>query len=105
MLSIRRLFKNNGQCKRLRCPKSDIYYGLKNYPGGIDELIGKFHPHIHNALVKEGLNILLDKFSSPEQIGSRFVADFMEITDPEDRAALQRDVFERVAFLRKGLEL
>lgn len=83
----------------------DIYYCLKNNPGGMDELIVKFHPHIHNALIKEGLNILRVKFSSPEHIGPKFVADFLEITDPEDRAALQRDVFERVAFLLKGLEL
>ncbi|MHB8135055.1 MAG: nucleotidyl transferase AbiEii/AbiGii toxin family protein [Anaerolineaceae bacterium] len=83
----------------------DIYYCLKNYPGGMKELIDEFHPHIHNALVKEGLNILLDKFISPEHIGPRFVADFLEITDPEDRAALQRDVFERVIYLLKGLGL
>ncbi|MBA4383587.1 MAG: hypothetical protein C0410_02515 [Anaerolinea sp.] len=80
----------------------DIYYCLKNYPGGLDELIIKFHPYIHNTLVKEGLNILLNKFSSPEHMGPKFVVDFLDITDPEDRAALQRDAFERVAYVLQG---
>ncbi len=82
----------------------DIYYCLKNYPGGLNELIGEFRPHINNTLVKEGLNILLEKFSSPEHIGPKFVADFQEINDQELRATLQRDVYERIAYLLEGLK-
>jgi len=83
----------------------DIYYCLKNYPGGLDELIKRFEPYIHNSLVKEGLNILFEKFSSPEHIGPKFVVGFLEIADQEDRFALQRDAYERVAYLLKGLEI
>jgi len=83
----------------------DIYYCLKNYPGGLDELIKRFKPYFHNSLVKEGLNVLLEKFISPEHIGPKFVADFLEIADQEDRSALQRDAYERVAYLVKGLEI
>lgn len=82
----------------------DIYYCLKNIPGALDELIIKFQPYLHNTLVTEGLNILHDKFSSPEHIGPKFVADFLDITEPEERATLQRDAFERVAFLLESLK-
>lgn len=83
----------------------DIYYCVKNFPGGLDALIAEFHPHIHNKLVKEGLKILMEKFSSPEHIGPKFVADFWEISDPEERAALQRDAFERIAYILNGLKI
>ena len=82
----------------------DIYFCIKNYPGGIDPLIQKFHPYHNNPLAKEGLAILQEKFSSPEHIGPRFVADVLEIIDPEEREMLQRDVYEHVAFLLKGIQ-
>ncbi len=82
----------------------DIYYCLKNYPGKLDGLLTEFHQYMNNTLVKEGLNILFDKFSSPEHIGPKFVADFLDITEPEERATLQRDAFERVAFLLESLK-
>lgn len=80
----------------------DIYYCFKNFQGGLDELLIKFQPYIHNTLAKEGLNILLEKFSSPEHIGPKLVADFLEITDQEERTALTRDAFERVAYVLQG---
>jgi len=82
----------------------DIYYCLKNYPGKLDGLLTEFQQYMNNTLVKEGLNILLDKFSSPEHIGPKFVADFLDITELEERATLQRDAFERVAFLLESLK-
>lgn len=83
----------------------DIYYRLKNYPGGLDELVIKFQSYIHNSLVKEGLNILLEKFSSPEHMGPKFVSDFLEIADQDERSTLQRDAFERIVYLLKGVGL
>jgi hypothetical protein len=83
----------------------DIYYCLKNYPHGLDELILEFRPHIHNGLIKEGLNIISEKFASSQHIGPKFVADFKEITDTDERDGLQRDVYERVTYLLMGLEM
>ena len=38
-------------------------------------------------------------FSSVSSEGPRFVADFMEIGDAEERQRLQRDAFEHVDYL------
>ena len=83
----------------------DIYYCLKYYPPGLDHLIEEFRPLIKNRMVTEGLSILAEKFASPLHVGPEYVADFEEISDLEDRAALQRDAYERMSYLLKGLEM
>lgn len=80
----------------------DIYFVLKNYPGGIDRLVDKFLPHASNRLVREGLEKIAEKFASPQHIGPGFLADFEAETDPGERELLRRDAFEQVnSFLRK----
>ncbi len=74
----------------------DIYYCIRNYPGGIDSLAEEIRPLLENKLVQEALRILAEKFTSPDHIGPRHVADFEEITNSEERAFLQRDAYERV---------
>ena len=74
----------------------DVYYCVKNYPGGPDALSAEFAPHIGNGLVKEGLLHISEKFASPDHTGPKSVADFDELTDPEERAVIQRDAYERV---------
>jgi len=74
----------------------DIYYCIRYYPGGLDRLVEEFKPHLENGLVKEALKIIAEKFSSPAHIGSKHVADFEDIYDPEERAYIQRDAYERV---------
>lgn len=81
----------------------DIWYCLKNNPGGIDALVEDFKQHTDNALVKEGLEKIGKHFSSVAHIGPRFVADFEEITEAEERELIQRDAFERVDYLLKKL--
>jgi len=46
-----------------------------------------------------------DKFLSPDHIGPKFVADFEEITDMDDRELIQRDAFERVDNLMRLIGL
>ncbi len=80
----------------------DIYFVLKNFPGGIDRLVDRFIPYASNRLVREGLEKIAEKFASPEHIGPGFLADFEDETDPEERELLRRDAFEQVnSFLRK----
>jgi hypothetical protein len=80
----------------------DIYFCLKQHPGGLEDLIKEFKSEIGHGLVKEGLLKLAEKFASPNQIGPKHVADFESISDKEERERIQRDVFERVDyFLRK----
>lgn len=81
----------------------DIYYCLKNYPNGLDALAEAFKPFMSHGLVKEGLEKIAEKFASEKHVGPKFVADFEEVSDVEERALLQRDAFERVGYLLKKL--
>jgi hypothetical protein len=81
----------------------DVYYCVKNYPGGADALSAEFAPHAGYGLVKEGLRHIAEKFASPDHVGPKSVADFEELTDPEERAAIQRDAYERVQNLLRRL--
>jgi hypothetical protein len=74
----------------------DIYYCIRYYPGGINKLVEEFQPHLKNGLVQDALVKIAEKFASPEHVGPKHVADFDDITDPDERALVQRDAFERV---------
>ncbi|MEA4910075.1 MAG: hypothetical protein GYA17_19010 [Chloroflexi bacterium] len=82
----------------------DIYYCLVNYPGGIDPLVEEFQSFLHHSLVIEGLKILAEKFETPEHVGPVHVVNFLEENDPDSRALIQRDVFERMDYLLRRLE-
>jgi len=83
----------------------DIYFCLVNYPSGLDGLVQEFRPHVQRGLVLEGLRKIREKFLSPDHVGPKSVADFEELTDPEARAMLQRDAFERVSYLLAHLSV
>jgi len=74
----------------------DIYYCVSNFPGGPEALAAEFKPHLHNSLIREGLRNIAEKFGSPEHFGPRSVAAFDDISDPEERAIVERDAYERV---------
>ena len=75
----------------------DIYFTLLNYDGGIEALVEFFRPHLSNRLVLEGLSKIRNKFSEVDALGPVAVADFMEITDADEREMIKRDAFEIVA--------
>jgi len=81
----------------------DVYYCIRYYPGGTGALAAEFAPHIRHGLVREGLQHIAEKFASPDHIGPKSVADFEELTDPEERDLLQRDAYERVQDLLRNL--
>jgi hypothetical protein len=83
----------------------DIYFTLTNYPGGLDALAQEIEPHAGQGLVREGLQKIAEKFASPDHAGPRFVADFEEIQDEEDRAILMRDAFEKADYLLRRIGL
>ena len=83
----------------------DLYYCLRHFPGGVEALSEMIRPYIGHGLVREGSEKIAEKFASPEHVGPKFVADFEEITDPEERELIQRDAFERVGYLLRTLEL
>jgi len=81
----------------------DIYYCIRNYPGGIEQLRKEFRGILQNKLTQEGLRDLAEKFASPDAVGPKHVADFEGISDAEERALVQRDAFERVNALLSQL--
>jgi hypothetical protein len=74
----------------------DIFYCIRHYSGGVEGLAEKFKPRIKNKLVVEGLRKLKSKFDTVEHVGPKWVADFLEITDKEDRDIVIRQVYEEV---------
>jgi hypothetical protein len=81
----------------------DIYYCVRNFPGGIDSLIEKFQPFLGHRLVEEAINILAEKFSSPEAVGPVHVMAFEDISDADEQAFIQRDAYERLQYLISNL--
>ena len=71
----------------------DIYVILTNYPGGLDALVVEIQPHIDHGLVQEGLRKIADKFATVKHVAPKFVADFDDVQNLEERAALSRDAF------------
>lgn len=77
----------------------DIYYCLINFPGGVDALAESFQSFLENALVREGLAILSEKFSTVDSVGPVFISNFLNELDLETRISIQRDAYERVQYL------
>ncbi|MCX6378898.1 MAG: nucleotidyl transferase AbiEii/AbiGii toxin family protein [Armatimonadetes bacterium] len=76
----------------------DIYYCVKNYPGGVEALAALFHPYLENPLIQEGLSRIAEKFATLEHIGPQFVSDRGE--NKEEIERLRRDSYEQIqAFL------
>jgi len=83
----------------------DIYYCVRRYPGGIAALAEAFRPHIGNGLVREGLAKIKEKFLSPDHAGPKWVVDFLEINEPEERAIQQRAAYELLTALFSALAI
>lgn len=83
----------------------DIYFCVEHYPGGGEELAAEFKSYIKNKLVIEGLEKIRSKFESVDNIGPRWVADFLEVTNKEDRDIVIRSVYEKVSELLDALKI
>ena len=77
----------------------DIYYCLQYFPGGIEKIAESFRLLKRNNLVGEALEILAEKFNSPEHFGPAHIVEFLEITDPYEMELTKRDAYERVLYL------
>ena len=83
----------------------DIYFAVRHYEGGIAALADAIRPHLHEALVVEGLRKIRSKFVDLDSVGPRHVTDFLELTDREERGIRTRDAFETVTRLLDLLEI
>lgn len=81
----------------------DIWYVVKRYPGGIEELIETFRPHLDSGLVKLGLEILARKFERFDSWASTQVGKFDSALSADEQEARQRDAYERIGYLRSEL--
>ncbi|HPH56028.1 MAG TPA: hypothetical protein PKY71_03970 [Smithellaceae bacterium] len=82
----------------------DIYFCVLHYPGGITALAEAFRPHLTHGLIREGLDKIEKHFSSTDHIGPKFVADFEEVEEAEERSRIIRDAYERIGALLKKLK-
>lgn len=83
----------------------DIYYCCRYYPGGIESLAEAIKPIANNKLAKEGFGKIRSKFVTVNSVGPNWVADFLEISDPEERERIKRETFELVNSLMDKLNI
>ena len=77
----------------------DVYYCLRYFPGGIEKIVEHVKLLKGNRLVQEALEILKAQFNSPEHVGPSHIAEFLELSDPDEVARTRRDAYERVLYL------
>jgi len=77
----------------------DLFYVLRNYGKGPEDVAAELRPYLGDASVKRALELLLEDFLSPDKVGPQRAARFCEVSD---EAALAADV---VAFVLRFLEL
>ena len=77
----------------------DVYYCLQYFPGGIEKIVQHVKLLKENKLVQEALEILKEKFDSPEHVGPSHIAEFLELSDPDEMDRIKRDSCERVLYL------
>jgi hypothetical protein len=77
----------------------DIYYCIEHSAGGPVALAEEFTPSLKSSLVREGLAKIRSKFASIGHIGPKWVADFLENTDKEEREIVVRRAYEKAAEL------
>jgi hypothetical protein len=89
--------------RRARKDAYDIYHRLKNYPGGITELVEEFSPCLSLDVVWESLDKIGMLFASVKSEGPRFVAAFLDPSAREERDYIERDSYELVHSLLEAL--
>jgi len=83
----------------------DIYYSVRNYPGGAAKLGDDCKPLLEDPIAVEGFRLLASKFTGREDFGPATVRKFLEEAAPEftdmEPEQIQTDAFGQVdAFLR-----
>jgi hypothetical protein len=77
----------------------DIYYSIRNFPGGIDALVAQCKPLLEHHSAVEGFAIIADKFQSFGHFGPTSVRNFVTGSDLVGDRSLddwQQDAFGQV---------
>ena len=86
----------------------DIYYCVRNYPGGIDCLVEATRPLLENKIAAEGYRLIAGKFRSTGDYGPTCVRYFVEgppTPDGRTPAQWQTDAHGQVSTWLSGLGL
>ena len=86
----------------------DIYYCIRNYPGGIDELATDCRPILELPSGAEGYGYIAAKFDSPDGFGATCVKNFVAESDTlggRTPDQWQQDAFGQVDALLRALAL
>jgi hypothetical protein len=79
----------------------DLFYVIRNYGGGIGDVVGKLRPLLDDDEATKAVEVLRRDFIDPEAVGPRRVAEFVT-GSPDDE--VQADVVGFVSQLLKSLE-
>ena len=86
----------------------DIYYSVRNYPGGPAKLAEDCRPLLGDPVAREGFKLLAAKFRHREDFGPQTVRAFLADAPPEftemDPDQVQTDAFGQVDAFLKALE-
>ena len=77
----------------------DIYYSIRNYPGGVDALVAVTRPLLDFETARTGYLHILEKFRHPDDFGPTSVRQFVDRSDMlGERTAdqWQQDAFGQV---------
>lgn len=87
-------FANRGENK----DAYDLFYVIRNYGGGIGDVLARLQPLLDDEEAKRAIEILRRDFMDPDSVGPRRVAEFMTGGSDDD---IQADV---VGFVKMLLE-
>lgn len=77
----------------------DVYYSIRNYPGGIDALADDCRPLLEHQSGRDGFAHVVAKFDDPDGYGPTCVRNFVEgsdILDGRTPDEWQQDAFGQV---------
>lgn len=80
----------------------DIYYCIAN-SSDVDLLAAEIDAGWDNGLVREGINIIAEKFASEIHAGPTEVAEFDDTADAEGKLIIRQDAFQQVQRLLEKL--
>jgi hypothetical protein len=81
----------------------DLYFLIKQYPGGARQLALEFSGLSETPIVREMSAKLSEKFASVDHAGPVDIANFMDVSDDQEISMIRRDAFEQVRALLSSI--
>ena len=83
----------------------DLYAMTRYYGRGVKEVVERLKPHAGDPALKKGFENIRAKFASDKHDGPAWVANFLDVTDPGDRARLVQVAYQTMDELLRGCGL